>query len=215
LRSRYYDPEVGRFISEDSYWGKSSDPLSLNLYTYCQNDPIQYYDPSGHDGESILAISLIDGPEPGPADAVAVIYYAGYNVTIYGPKAVEFVGKYGPVVLEKAKEAGGYVADKASQGANYVKDKVSEGFNWIKSKLGMDDSNILNYGSDQVAKDVIGKYKKGSINREFPAEYLDKTMGQIEKDAKAGNKTAQKAKKLLQDKDFDKGSNSTRSKKGK
>ncbi|OPX43987.1 tRNA(Glu)-specific nuclease WapA precursor [Ruminiclostridium hungatei] len=48
LRARYYDPTIGRFITEDSYWGKDSDPLSLNLYTYCGNNPIDYIDPSGH-----------------------------------------------------------------------------------------------------------------------------------------------------------------------
>ena len=40
-------------------------------------------------------------------------------------------------------------------------------------------------------------------------------MQEIEKAAKAGNRTARTAKKLLNDKDFDKGSNSMRSKKGK
>ena len=48
LRARYYDPYLGRFTTEDSYWGESDNPLSLNLYTYCENDPIQYVDPSGH-----------------------------------------------------------------------------------------------------------------------------------------------------------------------
>ncbi len=47
LRARYYNPVVGRFITEDSVWGNDSDPLSLNLYTYCYNDPINYSDPSG------------------------------------------------------------------------------------------------------------------------------------------------------------------------
>lgn len=40
LRARYYDPSIGRFISEDSYWGEDTNPLSLNLYTYCYNDPV-------------------------------------------------------------------------------------------------------------------------------------------------------------------------------
>lgn len=48
LRARYYDPEIGRFITEDSYLGKDNDPLSLNLYTYCHNDGVNYIDPSGH-----------------------------------------------------------------------------------------------------------------------------------------------------------------------
>ena len=48
LRARYYDPYLGRFTTEDSYWGEADSPLSLNLYTYCENDPIQYTDPTGH-----------------------------------------------------------------------------------------------------------------------------------------------------------------------
>ncbi len=48
LRARYYNPSTGRFISRDSYTGKTSDPLSLNLYTYCHNNPLIYTDPSGH-----------------------------------------------------------------------------------------------------------------------------------------------------------------------
>ncbi|QJD85852.1 RHS repeat protein [Cohnella herbarum] len=48
LRARYYDPYIGRFISEDTYKGKINDPLSLNRYTYANNDPIMYVDPTGH-----------------------------------------------------------------------------------------------------------------------------------------------------------------------
>ncbi len=48
LRARYYDPTIGRFISRDSYAGKKEDPLSLNLYTYCHNNPIIYIDIDGH-----------------------------------------------------------------------------------------------------------------------------------------------------------------------
>ncbi|KPU42117.1 tRNA(Glu)-specific nuclease WapA precursor [Oxobacter pfennigii] len=48
LRARYYDPNIGRFISEDSYPGEAKDPLSLNLYVYCYNNPINFFDPSGH-----------------------------------------------------------------------------------------------------------------------------------------------------------------------
>ena len=48
MRARNYNPSTGRFISRDSFAGVLSDPLSLNLYTYCGNNPIFYKDSSGH-----------------------------------------------------------------------------------------------------------------------------------------------------------------------
>ena len=48
LRARYYEPEIVRFLSEDSYEGQISNPLSMNLYSYCENNPMLYTDPSGH-----------------------------------------------------------------------------------------------------------------------------------------------------------------------
>lgn len=46
LRARFYNPVIGRFIQEDTYYGDG-----LNLYSYCQNNPIRYVDPSGFAGE--------------------------------------------------------------------------------------------------------------------------------------------------------------------
>ena len=48
LNARYYDSKTARFLSEDTYTGNTNDPLSLNLYTYCLNNPITYTDPTGH-----------------------------------------------------------------------------------------------------------------------------------------------------------------------
>ena len=50
LRARYYEPGVGRFITRDTYTGESDEPLSLHLYTYCANDGVNAWDPSGHWG---------------------------------------------------------------------------------------------------------------------------------------------------------------------
>ena len=47
LRARFYNPVIGRFTQEDTYYGDG-----LNLYQYCQANPVGYVDPSGHNCET-------------------------------------------------------------------------------------------------------------------------------------------------------------------
>ncbi len=47
LRNRYYDPEIGRFISPDPIFGSIMDPQALNPYVYANNNPINFNDPLG------------------------------------------------------------------------------------------------------------------------------------------------------------------------
>ena len=44
MRARYYDPEIGRFISKDPIGFAGGD---LNLYAYVGNNPVNFVDPSG------------------------------------------------------------------------------------------------------------------------------------------------------------------------
>lgn len=53
LNSRHYAPDIARFMQEDTYLGDQADPLSLNLYTYCSNNPLIYVDPTGHAPEDL------------------------------------------------------------------------------------------------------------------------------------------------------------------
>ena len=51
LRARQYEPTIGRFNQKDVVRGNAGQPISLNRYLYCQNDGIDYIDPTG---QSIL-----------------------------------------------------------------------------------------------------------------------------------------------------------------
>ncbi|TYZ30310.1 RHS repeat-associated core domain-containing protein [Selenomonas caprae] len=54
LRARYYNPAIARFTQEDEYHGDG-----LNLYAYCANNPVGYYDPSGYSLISSEAFSKL------------------------------------------------------------------------------------------------------------------------------------------------------------
>ena len=57
-----YDPKIARFLQEDTYSGNTSDPLSLNLYTYCVNNPLVYHDPTGHIAVTINGVTSYINP---------------------------------------------------------------------------------------------------------------------------------------------------------
>jgi len=46
-RARYYDAEIGRFLSKDPYPESLTKPYSFNKYMYCNNDPVNFTDPMG------------------------------------------------------------------------------------------------------------------------------------------------------------------------
>ncbi|MDP2941847.1 MAG: RHS repeat-associated core domain-containing protein, partial [Candidatus Omnitrophota bacterium] len=57
--ARYYDPEIAHFITPDTIVQAPYDPQSLNRYSYCRNNPINYVDPSGHEFLTMLIWTLI------------------------------------------------------------------------------------------------------------------------------------------------------------
>ena len=50
LNSRYYDIDTLRFVTMDDvdYLGASGSVLSYNLYSYCENNPINNVNPAGN-----------------------------------------------------------------------------------------------------------------------------------------------------------------------
>ena len=49
LRARYYCVVTATFLTEDSYLGSQTEPLTLNRYNYCVSSYLNYTDPSGND----------------------------------------------------------------------------------------------------------------------------------------------------------------------
>jgi RHS repeat-associated protein len=79
LQSRYYNPEWGRFINADNLSGTFGQLLSTNLFTYCDNNPVNRIDTDGHlweiAAEVLGSIAIIAGM---PVETVII----GLGVTV-------------------------------------------------------------------------------------------------------------------------------------
>jgi RHS repeat-associated protein len=57
LQSRYYDPEIGRFLTRDTFDGDENVPLSQNRYAYVHNNPALFIDKDGNYRQIALGIN--------------------------------------------------------------------------------------------------------------------------------------------------------------
>jgi RHS repeat-associated protein len=102
LNSRFYNPEIGRFINADGMLGDLGDIQSTNMYSYCANNPVNRSDESGYFWNIIagaalgfvigfgvnLAIQVISGDEPDLSQALV----AGVAGAVTGALAATGLG---------------------------------------------------------------------------------------------------------------------------
>ena len=81
-RARYYDPQAGRFISEDPF------PSGMNFYIYVENNPINFVDPSGEGPKGLAACVVLQAIFVGPTL---------YNIFVLGSEVGEINEKIGDI----------------------------------------------------------------------------------------------------------------------
>ena len=114
LQSRYYDPEVGRWINIDNveYLGTEDELISYNLFTYCLNNPVNRTDENGN-------LSLPNWAKVA-IGAVALAGAVALTVATGGGAAAVAVGVakvVGSVALSTAVSAGVGYLQNGKQGA--------------------------------------------------------------------------------------------------
>jgi RHS repeat-associated protein len=134
--ARYYDPNLGRFLSADTIvpgtdpltvwpsdstatpmWGKGgkangpNNPQELNRYSYVNNNPVRYTDPTGHWFESAIDLAFIGYD-------IYDIHQNGLNLTNGLALLADVVSLVLPIV------AGGGVAVRTIAHADEVIDAV-------------------------------------------------------------------------------------------
>ena len=75
LKSRYYDPETGRFINADGYISTGQGLTGYNMFAYCNNNPVIYTDNSGTSPSHVM-VSLHDGGGSPSNDGITISRYS-------------------------------------------------------------------------------------------------------------------------------------------
>ncbi|MGE0477197.1 MAG: FG-GAP-like repeat-containing protein, partial [Nitrospirales bacterium] len=110
--ARYYDAVLGRFISADTIVPNATDPQAFNRYTYANNNPILYNDPTGHLGiksikKGLKKVSRSIEKKLGPVGSIFVGVTLQFNPQLFAlTGGLSFVA--GTAHLTQSKE-GRYV----------------------------------------------------------------------------------------------------------
>jgi RHS repeat-associated protein len=207
----FYDP-YGNTISQSgpladvNLYRFSSKEIHSNSGTYCY--PYRYYDPD-------LQRWINRDPM---AEAIAVAIRPAGLDSRAAPSGIAAIGT--PFELLGGLNLFNYVennpllrVDPFGYSSVDATITAAEGSGDVDSLLQLLDENILNESQaarvnnllekfQSKATDWIAKKCKGSINREFPSQFKDKTLGEIKRAAKEGQELARKAWKLLNNKEY-------------
>ena len=165
LQSRYYDPEICRFINADNYASTGQGFLGCNMFAYCNNNPVQFTDTTG---DFFLVDDLVL--------AAGLLIFAVVVVVVYTPPVQEAIRNLADAITDvfvntieniedivsKTKEASKKKKEKKQtrkSGKEASKDKPS----WVNEK--MIDKNLT---AQQNATKLLnekygpGNWKKGA-----------------------------------------------------
>ena len=158
LMTRYYDPEVCRFISADVYMSTGQGVLGGNMWAYCGNNPVVRYE--------------VQGKFWGLVAKVVVGIASQYVSDVIGNL---ISGKTGWDILKPTSSIGEYVAAGVTAlipgsgfGAALARNTVTEGIKSVEKVIRGEEVNIGKSAVNIVvssAVDVIGEKVTTKVER--------------------------------------------------
>lgn len=110
MRTRFYNPELKRFMNADILDGSIADSTSLNLYTYVNGNPISFVDPFGMSADRGNNESVLSGMQ-----GLYNLAYGFYSNVNYDADRIKFANnavlKY--IIYQRYYESGGKMTEFA------------------------------------------------------------------------------------------------------
>ena len=156
LQSRYYDPAISRFINADSYGSTGQAFLGTNMFAYCNNNPVNLTDPSGHFGiaaaiiASVIVAVTLSGCSSNTTNSTSSKRIK-YDVPLYSQGKTNLCWAYCQVMVEEfqSKIGGGQV--KTQSEAEYRAIQIANSVNSVCWNSGNRPQNI---SQSIAAKDI-------------------------------------------------------------
>ena len=182
LNSRYYDPEIRRFINADdvSLLGANGDFASFNLYAYCGNNPVLRKDA---EGEFWLTATLISAAVGGVISAVAdaAVQYVTTGKVDIGQTAIAAAS--GAISGACALIPGGAVCSTVVSGViNGALNVGSYALNQYRKNETIDTGELLVSAGVGVVSGVVGnvfRFKSTSAMRDTATKLIDKGTNKL------------------------------------
>ena len=124
LKSRYYDPTIGRFISGDSILIVDPQTYGLNLFAYCGNDPVNRVDTTGNSGTAIFGIGAAkDYIIP---IAIIVLSFVAPGLAKTALEAIQSISIDFDIDVNININIGTITTNKSKEPTYYVRDAIKE-----------------------------------------------------------------------------------------
>ena len=150
LQSRYYDPEICRFVNADSYASTGQGFIGFNMFAYCNNNSILSYDTEGR--LPAYSVMLTDGPDRSPLDPIR-----GYRSGVIGYYDESFMKPKADFTAQCSHKKGivGIISVSAAHGDIKAFEKVSQSIDMGKLEAGVAVSpNKIGYSATAYIADT-------------------------------------------------------------
>ena len=199
LKTRYYDPEICRFITIDDISYLDPDTINgINLYAYCGNNPIVYFDPAGlFMISTAVLIGAIVGAIVGAGVGFGIAVYNDYKddgeifngsikwydylgATVLGCVIGAAVGAalgYGIGYLAGGTYANGLVAKSVTKGVNVFFSQTNK----VHKLFKLTRHNLSNYTVKTAAKLMKKTLARGTfeVYKTVNSMFLASTNSQV------------------------------------
>ncbi len=202
LNARYYHPEDGRFLTEDTYRGEVNEPDTQHLYVYCANNPVNYVDPSGHWMETALDIANLGYSiakfikTPSWSNFGYLLWDVGATVIPFAPGS--YVKRGGKIILKVANKTSDFkkgkkclTVGKYKALAKSIKNRKKSGIeihHIIEKRFGKLDLKPGDYPSVPISKElhrkITNRWRKVQPYERGKKKYKNLTKKKLLQDAR-------------------------------